>query len=46
VRLITYSRGQMQILDAEGLRNGSCECLEVIEKQFAHIFEPLRFEKR
>ena len=40
--LISYSRGQMQILDEDGLRNGSCECLEVIENQFAQIFEPLR----
>ena len=37
--LITYSRGQMRVLDADGLRNGSCECLELIEKQFAKIFE-------
>jgi hypothetical protein len=29
----------MPILDEEGLRNGSCECLELIEKQFAKIFE-------
>jgi len=37
--LITYSRGQMRVLDADGLRNGSCECLELIEKQFEKIFE-------
>ena len=37
--LIRYSRGQMQILDAEGLRNGSCECLELIEKQFEKVFK-------
>lgn len=36
--LISYSRGQMRILDADGLRNGSCECLELIEKQFDQIF--------
>jgi CRP-like cAMP-binding protein len=36
--LITYSRGQMRILNEEGLRNGSCECLEIIEKQFAMMF--------
>ena len=29
--LIAYSRGQMRIVDADGLRNGSCECLEIIE---------------
>ena len=37
--LIKYSRGQLRILDADGLRNGSCECLEIIEKQFEKIFE-------
>lgn len=37
--LISYSRGQMRILDAEGLRSGSCECLELIEREFRHIFE-------
>jgi DNA-binding transcriptional regulator YhcF (GntR family) len=40
--LITYSRGQMRIVDEDGLRNGSCECLEIIEKEFATIFERLR----
>lgn len=43
--LIKYSRGQMRVLDEEGLRNGSCECLEIIEKQFAAIFEPVLREK-
>ena len=37
--LIKYSRGQMQIVDPDGLRNGSCECLELIEKQFQKMFE-------
>ena len=37
--LISYSRGQMRILDADGLRKGSCECLELIEKQFNQIFQ-------
>jgi CRP-like cAMP-binding protein len=37
--LISYSRGQMRILDPDGLRNGSCECLELIEKQFEKVFE-------
>jgi len=36
--LITYSRGQMRVLDAEGLKNGSCECLEIIEKEFEKVF--------
>ena len=38
--LITYSRGNMRVLDAEGLREGSCECLELIEKQFEKVFDP------
>jgi CRP-like cAMP-binding protein len=37
--LIRYSRGQMRIIDADGLRNGSCECLEIIEKQFEKVFK-------
>ena len=37
--LIRYTRGQMQVLDADGLRNGSCECLELMEKQFKGIFD-------
>jgi hypothetical protein len=31
--LIDYSRGTMRILDLEGLRDGACECLEIIEAQ-------------
>ena len=37
--LISYSRGQMRIIDPEGLRAGSCECLGLIEKQFDGIFD-------
>lgn len=40
--LISYSRGNMRILDAEGLSNGSCECLKIIETQFAEIFTSIR----
>jgi len=36
--LITYSRGQMKILDPQGLEAGSCECLELMERQFDRIF--------
>jgi len=36
--LISYTRGQMRIVDPDGLRNGSCECLELIEDQFTRIF--------
>lgn len=37
--LISYSRGRLRILDAEGLKNGSCECLDIVERQFAEVFE-------
>lgn len=37
--LIGYSRGRMTVLDPEGLREGSCECLELMEQQFDRIFE-------
>ncbi len=37
--LIKYSRGQMRVVDEEGLRSGSCECLELIEKEFEKIFQ-------
>ena len=37
--LISYTRGQMRILNPEGLKNGSCECLEIIEVQFQKVFE-------
>lgn len=36
--LIRYSRGRMRILDAAGLRAGSCECLDLIEREFARAF--------
>jgi Mn-dependent DtxR family transcriptional regulator len=36
--LISYSRGRMQLLDVEGLAEGACECNELIEPQFDHIF--------
>jgi len=38
--LIKYSRGQMRVLDSEGLTNGSCECLEIVETQFEKVFQP------
>ena len=37
--LISYSRGTLQILDADGLAAGSCECLELMEIQFDRIFD-------
>jgi CRP-like cAMP-binding protein len=37
--LISYSRGRMRILDPEGLKEGACECLELMEAQFDRIFD-------
>jgi CRP-like cAMP-binding protein len=38
--LIDYSRGQMRILDPEGLKNGACECYSLIEGQVARLRAP------
>lgn len=37
--LISYHRGQMEILDPEGLREGACECYELIQTQIDRIFD-------
>jgi len=37
--LIKYSRGHLTILDPPGVAACSCECLELMEKQFDRIFE-------
>lgn len=37
--LISYSRGRMKILDSEGLGDGACECLEIMESQFDKVFD-------
>ncbi|HKY26909.1 MAG TPA: Crp/Fnr family transcriptional regulator [Pyrinomonadaceae bacterium] len=37
--LITYSRGNMRILNAEELAAGACECLQLMEAQFARVFD-------
>lgn len=38
--LIDYSRGQIRILDPEGLKNGACECYSLIEGQIARLRTP------
>ncbi|MDP9302482.1 MAG: helix-turn-helix domain-containing protein [Actinomycetota bacterium] len=35
--LISYHRGQMTILDREGLESSSCECYEVIRGEFEPV---------
>jgi CRP-like cAMP-binding protein len=37
--LLTYKRGQMRLLDPPGLAAGSCECLELMERQMDRIFD-------
>jgi CRP-like cAMP-binding protein len=37
--LITYTRGRMTVLDPEGLLAGSCECLELMEREMDRIFD-------
>ena len=36
---ISYNRGKITVLNAEGLREGACECLELMEAQFDKIFD-------
>jgi CRP-like cAMP-binding protein len=35
--LIKYSRGKIQIIDVDGLREGACECYETIRSQYATL---------
>lgn len=37
--LITYRRGHLKILNSEGLRDGACECLELMETEFDRMFD-------
>jgi len=36
--LIRYSRGLMEILNPEGLREGACECYELMEKEMSRVY--------
>ena len=37
--LISYTRGQMKILDPEGLADGACECYAIMENEMDVVFE-------
>ena len=36
--LIRYSRGNMEILNPEGLQQGACECYDIVDGQFNRLF--------
>jgi CRP-like cAMP-binding protein len=35
--MIKYTRGRIQILDVEGLKESACECFETIKEQYAQL---------
>lgn len=37
---ISYSRGRIQILDAEGLQESACECYETIKGHYSRLIGP------
>jgi hypothetical protein len=37
--LITYTRGQMKVLDSRGLVEGACACYELMEREMDRIFD-------
>ncbi|MGF6308637.1 CRP-like cAMP-binding protein [Bradyrhizobium sp. i1.8.4] len=39
--LIKYTRGKIQIIDAEALRDGACECYETIRRHYARLLGPV-----
>jgi CRP-like cAMP-binding protein len=38
--LITYRRGQIRILDLEGLRHTACECYRLIKRHYDRLMKP------
>ena len=38
--MIKYSRGKIEVLDVEGLRDTACECYETIKEQYAQLLGP------
>jgi CRP-like cAMP-binding protein len=35
--MLKYTRGKIQILDVEGLREGACECYETIKERYGQL---------
>jgi Mn-dependent DtxR family transcriptional regulator len=40
--LIKYSRGKIQILDAEALHDSACECYETVKRHYARLLGPAK----
>ena len=38
--MIKYSRGKIEIVDVEGLREGVCECYETVKQQYGNLLDP------
>jgi CRP-like cAMP-binding protein len=38
--LIKYSRGKIQIVDADALHDGACECYETVKRHYARLLGP------
>jgi CRP-like cAMP-binding protein len=38
--LIKYSRGKIQILDAEALQDSACECYETVNRHYGRLLKP------
>jgi CRP-like cAMP-binding protein len=38
--LIKYVRGKIEILDADGLQEGACECYEAVKRHYARLLGP------
>ena len=40
--LIKYARGKIQIVDAEALQDGACECYETVKRHYARLLGPAK----
>lgn len=40
--LIKYSRGKIQIVDADALHDGACECYETVKRHYSRLLGPTR----
>jgi hypothetical protein len=35
--MVRYTRGKIEILDVDGLREGACECYETVKEQYGQL---------